>query len=99
LFLLLRNRKFLFAAVGGYTWGTCYFRAIQRISPGGKILEGISGYLSDVGNIEMRWQNHAMHFRKDETNLSQFKENSLMVAKKFDIKTFCHYTSSCIKKR
>ncbi|MEC5167403.1 N-acetyl-alpha-D-glucosaminyl L-malate synthase BshA [Flavobacterium sp. PL11] len=47
--------------------------------------EGISGYLSDVGNIEEMAQN-ALKILKDDATLTRFKENALIVAKQFDIK-------------
>jgi len=47
--------------------------------------EGISGYLSDVGNIEEMAQN-AIKILKDDRILQQFKENALATAKQFDIK-------------
>ena len=47
--------------------------------------EGISGYLSDVGNIEEMAQN-ALRILKDDDTLNKFKENALSVAKQFDIK-------------
>ena len=47
--------------------------------------EGISGYLSDVGNIEEMAEN-ALKILKDDVILEEFKENAFSVAKKFDIK-------------
>ena len=47
--------------------------------------EGVSGYLSDVGNIEEMAQN-ALKILKDDVVLNTFKENALSVAKNFDIK-------------
>lgn len=47
--------------------------------------DGISGYLSNVGNVEEMAAN-AMKILKDDEVLNQFKENALEVAKKFDIK-------------
>ena len=47
--------------------------------------EGVSGYLSDVGNTEEMAQN-AIKILKDDTILAKFKENALSVAKRFDIK-------------
>jgi len=48
-------------------------------------VEGFSGYLSDVGNIDEMSQN-AIKILKDESVLQQFKHNALETAKKFDIK-------------
>jgi len=47
--------------------------------------EGISGYLSNVGNVEEMAVN-AIKILKDDKTLSEFKANALEVAKKFDIK-------------
>lgn len=47
--------------------------------------EGISGYLSEVGNTDEMAEN-ALKILKDNTTLNKFKENALSVAKQFDIK-------------
>ena len=47
--------------------------------------EGISGYLSDVGNID-EMANNALRILKDTEILKTFKKNALTVAKRFDIK-------------
>ena len=47
--------------------------------------EGVSGYLSDVGNIEEMAEN-ALKILKDDEKLEEFKDNALAVAKQFDIK-------------
>ncbi|WPR70801.1 N-acetyl-alpha-D-glucosaminyl L-malate synthase BshA [Flavobacterium sp. NG2] len=47
--------------------------------------DGVSGYLSDVGNIDEMAEN-AIKILSDEVVLSNFKKNALEVAKKFDIK-------------
>lgn len=46
---------------------------------------GISGYLSDVGNTDEMAEN-ALKILKDTATLNRFKENSLSIAQKFDIK-------------
>jgi len=46
--------------------------------------DGISGYLSDKGNIDEMAEN-ALKILKDTTTLNKFKENALSVAKQFDI--------------
>jgi len=46
--------------------------------------DGISGYLSNVGNVDEMAAN-AIKILKDDDVLKQFKENALEVAKKFDI--------------
>lgn len=47
--------------------------------------DGVSGYLSNVGNTDEMAQN-ALKILKDDAVLSKFKENALEIAKKFDIK-------------
>ncbi|MEZ0183204.1 MULTISPECIES: N-acetyl-alpha-D-glucosaminyl L-malate synthase BshA [Flavobacterium] len=47
--------------------------------------EGVSGYLSNVGNVDEMAAN-AIKILKDDETLNQFKLNALEVAKKFDIK-------------
>lgn len=47
--------------------------------------DGVSGYLSNVGNVEEMAAN-AIKILKDDKVLKEFKNNALEVAKKFDIK-------------
>lgn len=47
--------------------------------------DGVSGYLSDVGNVDEMAEN-AIKILKDDKILNEFKANALEVAKKFDIK-------------
>jgi N-acetyl-alpha-D-glucosaminyl L-malate synthase BshA len=47
--------------------------------------DGVSGYLSDVGNTDEMAVN-ALKILKDEKTLAAFKENAFEVAKQFDIK-------------
>jgi N-acetyl-alpha-D-glucosaminyl L-malate synthase BshA len=47
--------------------------------------DGISGFLSDVGNVEKMAENSLKILTNDET-LNTFKENALKVAAQFDIK-------------
>lgn len=47
--------------------------------------DGVSGYLSDVGNTDEMAVN-ALKILKDEKTLAVFKENAFEVAKQFDIK-------------
>lgn len=46
--------------------------------------DGVSGYLSDVGNVDEMAQN-AIKILKDDAVLKEFKNNAFEVAKKFDI--------------
>jgi N-acetyl-alpha-D-glucosaminyl L-malate synthase BshA len=48
-------------------------------------LEGVSGYLSDVGEINEMAEN-ALKILKDDSVLNEFKKNALHVAETFDIK-------------
>ena len=47
--------------------------------------EGISGYLSNVGNTDEMAEN-AIKILKDNSVLAEFKKNALSIAKQFDIK-------------
>ena len=47
--------------------------------------EGVSGYLSEVGNTDEMAEN-ALKILKEDTVLAEFKKNALSVAKQFDIK-------------
>ena len=47
--------------------------------------DGVSGYLSDVGNIDEMAEN-AIKILENETTLATFKANALDMAKQFDIK-------------
>jgi len=47
--------------------------------------DGISGYLSNVGDIDEMAAN-AIKILENDQNLNKFKSNALEVAKKFDIK-------------
>jgi N-acetyl-alpha-D-glucosaminyl L-malate synthase BshA len=47
--------------------------------------DGVSGYLSDVGNVDEMAAN-AIKILKDDKTLNKFKANALEVAKNFDIK-------------
>ncbi|KAF2514399.1 N-acetyl-alpha-D-glucosaminyl L-malate synthase BshA [Flavobacterium zhairuonense] len=47
--------------------------------------DGVSGYLSNVGDVEQMAEN-AIKILKDDVTLKEFKKNALEVAKKFDIK-------------
>ena len=59
--------------------------------------DGISGYLSDVGNTDEMAQN-ALKILKDEVILQKFKENALAVAKQFDIKNILPLYEALYKK-
>ena len=47
--------------------------------------DGISGFLSDVGEIDEMAEN-ALRILKDDATLKEFKQNALKTAEKFDIK-------------
>ncbi len=59
--------------------------------------DGISGYLSDVGNTDEMAQN-ALKILKDEATLQKFKENALAIAKQFDIKNILPLYEALYKK-
>lgn len=85
LFLLpSETESFGLAALEAMAWG------VPVISTNGGGLpevnfDGVSGYLSNVGDIEEMAAN-AVKILQDKTTLSHFKENALGVAKQFDIK-------------
>jgi len=85
LFLLpSETESFGLAALEAMAWGV----PVISSNSGGLSevnFEGISGYLSDVGNTDEMAEN-ALKILKDNTVLLKFKENALSVAKKFDIK-------------
>jgi glycosyltransferase involved in cell wall biosynthesis len=47
--------------------------------------DGVSGYLSDVGNVDEMAQN-ALKILENIKTLSEFKERALSIAQQFDIK-------------
>jgi N-acetyl-alpha-D-glucosaminyl L-malate synthase BshA len=47
--------------------------------------DGVSGYLSDVGNVDEMAQN-ALKILENDKTLSEFKERALSIAQQFDIK-------------
>jgi N-acetyl-alpha-D-glucosaminyl L-malate synthase BshA len=85
LFLLpSETESFGLAALEAMAWGVPVISSNSGGLPEVNF-EGVSGYLSDVGNIE-EMANYAIKILEDEAVLSQFKENALTVAQKFDIK-------------
>ncbi|MBP2282352.1 N-acetyl-alpha-D-glucosaminyl L-malate synthase BshA [Flavobacterium sp. CG_23.5] len=59
--------------------------------------DGISGYLSDVGNTDEMAEN-ALKILKDDATLRKFKKNALSVAKRFDIKNILPLYEDLYKK-
>ena len=47
--------------------------------------DGVSGFLSPVGDIDAMAEN-ALKILKDDTTLNEFRKNALLIAEKFDIK-------------
>jgi glycosyltransferase involved in cell wall biosynthesis len=87
LFLLpSETESFGLAALEAMAWGVPVISSNSGGLPEVNF-EGVSGYLSDVGNIE-EMANYAIKILEDEVVLSQFKENALLVAQKFDIKKY-----------
>ena len=85
LFLLpSETESFGLAALEAMAWGVPVISSNSGGLPEVNF-EGVSGYLSDVGNTEEMAQN-AINILKDDTILAKFKENALSVAKRFDIK-------------
>lgn len=85
LFLLpSETESFGLAALEAMAWGVPVISSNSGGLPEVNF-EGVSGYLSNVGDVEEMAEN-ALRILKDDSVLAQFKENALNVAKKFDIK-------------
>jgi len=85
LFLLpSETESFGLAALEAMAWGVPVISSNSGGLPEVNF-EGVSGYLSDVGNTDEMAQN-AIKILKDDAILAKFKENALSVAKQFDIK-------------
>jgi N-acetyl-alpha-D-glucosaminyl L-malate synthase BshA len=85
LFLLpSETESFGLAALEAMAWGVPVISSNSGGLPEVNF-EGISGYLSDVGNTD-EMANNAIKILSNATKLAEFKENALAVAKQFDIK-------------
>ena len=85
MFLLpSETESFGLAALEAMAWGVPVISSNSGGLPEVNF-EGISGFLSDVGNTEEMAAN-AIQILGNEEVLNQFKERALTVAKKFDIK-------------
>ena len=85
LFLLpSETESFGLAALEAMAWGVPVISSNSGGLPEVNF-DGISGFLSDVGNTDEMAEN-ALKILMDDVVLSKFKENALSVAKKFDIK-------------
>jgi N-acetyl-alpha-D-glucosaminyl L-malate synthase BshA len=85
LFLLpSETESFGLAALEAMAWGVPVISSNSGGLPEVNF-EGVSGYLSDVGNTDEMAQN-AIKILNSDTKLAEFKENALAVAKQFDIK-------------
>ncbi|KQB41951.1 Glycosyl transferase, group 1 family protein [Flavobacterium daejeonense] len=85
LFLLpSETESFGLAALEAMAWGVPVISSNSGGLPEVNF-EGVSGYLSDVGDVDEMAEN-ALKILKEDSVLAQFKENALSVAKKFDIK-------------
>jgi L-malate glycosyltransferase len=84
LFLLpSETESFGLAALEAMAWGVPVISSNSGGLPEVN-LQGISGYLSDVGNTEEMSLN-ALKILKDDVTLESFKANAYQVSKKFDI--------------
>ncbi|RZK05190.1 MAG: glycosyltransferase, partial [Flavobacterium sp.] len=85
LFLLpSETESFGLAALEAMAWGIPVISSNSGGLPEVNF-DGISGYLSNVGNTDEMAEN-ALKILKDDAILSEFKSNALSVAKQFDIK-------------
>jgi len=85
LFLLpSETESFGLAALEAMAWGVPVISSNSGGLPEVNF-DGISGFLSEVGNIDEMALN-ALKILKDDNNLNQFKQNALETAKQFDIK-------------
>lgn len=85
LFLLpSETESFGLAALEAMAWGVPVISSNSGGLPEVNF-EGISGYLSNVGNTDEMAKN-AIKILSNETKLAEFKENAFAVAKQFDIK-------------
>ncbi len=84
LFLLpSETESFGLAALEAMAWGVPVISSNSGGLPEVNF-DGVSGYLSDKGNIDEMAEN-ALKILKDSKTLNKFKENALSVAKQFDI--------------
>ena len=97
LFLLpSETESFGLAALEAMAWGV----PVVSTNSGGLPevnFQGISGYLSNVGDVEDMGKN-ALRILKDDSILAQFKSNALGVAKQFDIKNILPLYEELYKK-
>ena len=86
LFLLpSETESFGLAALEAMAWGVPVISSNSGGLPEVNF-DGISGYLSNVGDVEAMAEN-ALKIIRNESVLAEFKKNALTVAKKFDINT------------
>src|SRR5690606_2584052 len=85
LFLLpSETESFGLAALEAMAWGVPVISSNTGGLPEVNI-DGVSGYLSNVGDIESMARD-ALKILRDNATLAEFKKNALEVAQKFDIK-------------
>ena len=85
MFLLpSETESFGLAALEAMAWGVPVISSNSGGLPEVNF-EGISGYLSDVGDVA-KMSRDAISLLKDKEQLKQFKANALATAKLFDIK-------------
>lgn len=97
LFLLpSETESFGLAALEAMAWGVPVISSnsggLQEVN-----FDGISGYLSNVGNIDAMAKN-AIKILSNNQTLKTFKENALSVAKQFDIKNILPMYETLYKK-
>jgi len=97
LFLLpSETESFGLAALEAMAWGVPVISSNSGGLPEVNF-DGVSGYLSDVGNTGEMADN-ALRILKDDTVMAEFKKNALFVAKRFDIKNILPLYEDLYKK-
>ncbi|WP_291104243.1 MULTISPECIES: N-acetyl-alpha-D-glucosaminyl L-malate synthase BshA [unclassified Flavobacterium] len=97
LFLLpSETESFGLAALEAMAWGVPVISSNSGGLPEVNF-DGVSGYLSDVGNTGEMADN-ALKILKDDTVMAEFKKNALFVAKRFDIKNILPLYEDLYKK-
>ena len=97
LFLLpSETESFGLAALEAMAWGVPVISSNSGGLPEVNF-DGVSGYLSDVGDVD-DMSNNALKILSDDQTLARFKQNALKIAKEFDIKNILPLYESLYEK-